>query len=176
MTLGSRIFNLRSNKNMKQSELARELGVSRQAVSKWENDLSSPDVKNLIALAELFDVTIEYLAYGKIPAPVEIPEPKTEVLFVRIHESPAISAQAPTPLPTQPAQKNHPVCARRPSPLFPALLVKRLAWGYLALSFFAMIIFYFLQHIVVRYAVAAIGSFSFLHFLILFILYTSRKT
>ena len=43
-TLGSRIAELRRKKNMTQEELAAELGVTPQAVSKWENDLSCPDI------------------------------------------------------------------------------------------------------------------------------------
>ena len=65
MTIGERIRELRRNKDYSQEYVAAILGVSRQAVSKWENDISSPDTQNLIALAELLDSTVEYIATGK---------------------------------------------------------------------------------------------------------------
>lgn len=60
-TLGSRIAELRRKKNMTQEELAAELGVTPQAVSKWENDLSCPDIALLPQLARLFGVTTDEL-------------------------------------------------------------------------------------------------------------------
>ena len=60
-TLGSRIAELRRKKNMTQEELAAELGVTPQAVSKWENDLSCPDITLLPQLARLFGVTTDEL-------------------------------------------------------------------------------------------------------------------
>lgn len=69
MSLGKRIQNARKSKGFTQEYIAELLGVSRQAVSKWEKDLSSPDTGNLIALAEVLDVSVEYLAVGKQPEP-----------------------------------------------------------------------------------------------------------
>ena len=71
MTLGKRISRLRTERKYSQEYLAERMDVSRQAVSKWEKDLSSPDTKNLIRLAELFDVSVEYLATGKEMEPIE---------------------------------------------------------------------------------------------------------
>lgn len=67
MTIGTRIANARKKKGFTQEYVAQMLDVSRQAVSKWEKDLSSPDTNNLIALANLLDVSVEYLATGKSP-------------------------------------------------------------------------------------------------------------
>lgn len=67
MSVGERILVLRKEQNISQDQLAGCLGVSRQAVSKWENDLSSPDTLNLIKLADLLNTEIEYLATGKKP-------------------------------------------------------------------------------------------------------------
>ena len=64
-TLGSRIAELRRKKNMTQEELAAELGVTPQAVSKWENDLSCPDITLLPQLARLFDATTDELLATK---------------------------------------------------------------------------------------------------------------
>lgn len=52
---------LRRNKNLSQEKLAEDLGISRQAVSKWENGLAEPDTSNLIKLAELFNVSLDEL-------------------------------------------------------------------------------------------------------------------
>lgn len=60
-TMGSIIARLRKEKGMTQEQLANELGISYQAVSKWENELSSPDISALPLLAELFDVSIDEL-------------------------------------------------------------------------------------------------------------------
>ena len=65
-TIGQRISELRKSSSFSQEYVAEILNVSRQAVSKWEQDLSAPDTYNLIALAELFDVSVEYIATGKV--------------------------------------------------------------------------------------------------------------
>lgn len=65
MSLGERIGDLRKAAGLSQYELAKEIEVSRQAVSKWETDQSSPDAGNLIRLAEILDTDIEYLTTGR---------------------------------------------------------------------------------------------------------------
>lgn len=78
MTLGNRISRLRREQKYSQEFIAESLGVSRQAVSKWENDLSSPDMENLIALAKLLEVDVEYLATGQLTEEMgsePVPEP-----------------------------------------------------------------------------------------------------
>lgn len=74
-TIGQRISELRKNSSFSQEYVAEKLNVSRQAVSKWEQDLSAPDTYNLIALAELFDVSVEYLATGKLRDTTPPPSP-----------------------------------------------------------------------------------------------------
>ena len=64
MSIGERILELRKQKNISQVQLAKALGISRQAVSKWENDLAAPDMMNLIHLADLLVTDTEYLATG----------------------------------------------------------------------------------------------------------------
>ena len=64
-TLGTRIAALRKEKGLTQEELAEKLGVSSQAVSKWENDLSCPDIMLLPSLAKIFDTTVDELLSGK---------------------------------------------------------------------------------------------------------------
>lgn len=64
-TIGKRIAELRKQKQMKQDDLAQLLGVSPQAVSKWENDQTCPDISLLPQLAKLLDVTTDELLSGK---------------------------------------------------------------------------------------------------------------
>ena len=65
MTLGKRIAMLRRQKGLKQEDLANTLGVSSQAVSKWENDQTCPDISLLPKLAALLGVTVDELLSGK---------------------------------------------------------------------------------------------------------------
>lgn len=64
-TIGSRISKYHKEKGMTQEELASRLGVSSQAVSKWENDLSCPDISLLPALCQALGVTSDELLTGK---------------------------------------------------------------------------------------------------------------
>ena len=59
-TQGERIKKLRKNKGVTQRELAYRLGISEQAVSKWEKNLSNPSTKNLLQIAKIFGVSITY--------------------------------------------------------------------------------------------------------------------
>ena len=65
MTIGKRIALLRKEKGLKQEELAEMLGVSGQAVSKWENDQTCPDISLLPQLASILGVTVDELLSGK---------------------------------------------------------------------------------------------------------------
>ena len=65
MSIGERIAELRKKQEMSQGQLADAMGVSRQAVSKWENDQTSPDTIRLIQLADVLDSDVEYLATGR---------------------------------------------------------------------------------------------------------------
>jgi transcriptional regulator with XRE-family HTH domain len=69
MNIGERITTLRKEKDISQTELAKRLNVSRQAVSKWEQGTSTPDTERLIQLAEILDTEVEYLATGVHPEP-----------------------------------------------------------------------------------------------------------
>lgn len=60
----NRLAELRKQHLLSQEELAEKLGVSRQAVSKWERGESSPDTDNLIVLAEIYGMTIDEIIYG----------------------------------------------------------------------------------------------------------------
>ncbi len=64
-TIGNRIQKFRKEKDMTQEELAVKLGVSSQAVSKWENDISCPDIALLPQLCRTLGVTADELLTGK---------------------------------------------------------------------------------------------------------------
>ena len=61
MTLGEKIKSLRTKTNITQEELAEKVGVSRQAVTKWESDMGMPDVENIKNIATLFNITVDEL-------------------------------------------------------------------------------------------------------------------
>lgn len=61
MKLSEKIINLRKARNMSQEELAEQLGVSRQAVSRWEVGSALPDASNILQLSKLFGVSADYL-------------------------------------------------------------------------------------------------------------------
>jgi len=65
VNIAKNISNLRKAKGITQEQLAQAVNVSAQAVSKWETDVSQPDVQTLPLIAEFFDVSIDYLYYGK---------------------------------------------------------------------------------------------------------------
>ena len=95
MSIGDRITTLRKERNLSQIDLAHALGVSRQAVSKWENNQSSPDTVKLIQLADLLNTEVEYLATGNRPSRPSEPITVTVVEHVdryvdRIIEKPVI--------------------------------------------------------------------------------------
>ena len=75
MSVGERITELRKGRDLSQGQLAMLMGVSRQAISKWENEQTTPDTTNLIKLSELFDADIEYIATGKVKVDMSEVEP-----------------------------------------------------------------------------------------------------
>ncbi|PEU82333.1 transcriptional regulator [Bacillus cereus] len=64
MSLGEQLKKLRESKGFSQEDIAKKIGVTRQAVYKWENDKSCPDIENLILLSELYNVTLDELIKG----------------------------------------------------------------------------------------------------------------
>ena len=65
MEFNNRLYQLRKQKGLSQEELAGRLNVSRQTVSKWEIGDSTPDMEKLVAMSELFDVSLDMLVLGK---------------------------------------------------------------------------------------------------------------
>ena len=71
MDLGSTIYKLRTAKNLSQEVLAERLGVSRQSVSKWENNTATPDLEKLVKLCDIFELSLDELAGRSKPEPKE---------------------------------------------------------------------------------------------------------
>lgn len=69
MTLGKRISTYRTARRLSQEEVAERLAVSRQAVSKWETDRAVPELDKLVALSDLFGVTLDQLVKGEEETP-----------------------------------------------------------------------------------------------------------
>ena len=90
MTLGENIVRLRTQKNWSQGDLADELEISRQSVSKWETDASIPELDKLLKLSELFGVTLDELVRGE-----EVP--KTETALPAAQTVPVSFAPQATP-------------------------------------------------------------------------------
>jgi len=66
-SLGSRINEYRRQRNITQEQLADAMGFTSQAVSKWENDISCPDIAILPQLADYFSVSMDRLVRGEEP-------------------------------------------------------------------------------------------------------------
>lgn len=75
MTLGQKIAVLRTAVQISQEQLAEKLGVSRQSVSKWESDISTPEVGKILQLATLFNITTDDLLKDEIPLAPTYTEP-----------------------------------------------------------------------------------------------------
>lgn len=95
MTIGRRIAQLRKEKGLTQEELSQMMEVSAQAVSKWENDQTCPDISSLPKLAEILGVTVDELLSGKketapvaqVLAPEERKELKDMMLRIVVDEN-----------------------------------------------------------------------------------------
>ncbi len=68
MNIADRIQHLRKSRGISQEELADKIGVSRQAVSKWESEQSIPDIEKIILLSDYFETTTDFLLKGIEPA------------------------------------------------------------------------------------------------------------
>lgn len=86
MTMGEKILSLRKARGWSQEELAEHIGVTRQAVSRWESDAAKPDADKIIAVCDLFGVSADYLlrdfatgAYSAEPAPAAAPKQTTAI-------------------------------------------------------------------------------------------------
>jgi len=72
VNIADRIRNLRKARGISQEEFADQIGVSRQAVSKWESEQSTPDIEKIILISDFFGVTTDYLLKGIEPQQHEV--------------------------------------------------------------------------------------------------------
>ena len=85
MDLGTTITRLRTQRGLSQGDLAEALEVSRQSVSKWETNASTPDLDKLVKLSRFFGVTLDELVTGDTPpAPEPAAAPPRKVSGRRI--------------------------------------------------------------------------------------------
>ena len=107
MTLGERICFYRTQQQLSQSALAEQLEVSRQSVSKWENDASIPELDKLIQMSNLFAISLDTLVKGTTDE--QAAEQEDEAAKTQ-EEAPSESAQEHPPQLQQPLpQKNLPI-------------------------------------------------------------------
>ena len=101
MTLGERIYILRTEKEMSQEDLAVALEVSRQSISKWETNGSVPALDKLVKLSEIFGVSLDELVTGKeveqqdkkdAPEGMNPPQADPKIVYIEKPVMPAISA------------------------------------------------------------------------------------
>lgn len=90
-TFGATISALRKEKGMTQLDLARQMGVTDKAVSKWERDLSFPDVTSLPKLAEVLDTSVDELLEVKTAAQEEPAAPKVPALVELVLKAVALA-------------------------------------------------------------------------------------
>ena len=83
MTLGEKIYKLRTERNLSQGDLSEILEVSRQSVSKWENGAATPDLDKIIKLSEIFGITIDELVKNEDVSASPSEEPKKDVIVIK---------------------------------------------------------------------------------------------
>lgn len=76
MTLGHKLSKLRKENNYTQEQLAENLGVSRQAISKWESNIAYPETEKLLRLGELYECSMDYLLKDENNTPTSVSKSK----------------------------------------------------------------------------------------------------
>lgn len=72
MSFGTKLQELRKEKGMTQEELANDLAITPQSVSKWENEQSTPDLDTLVKIAKILGVSCDYLLGNEVEAKVSV--------------------------------------------------------------------------------------------------------
>ena len=83
MNVSEKIRTLRKSKGMSQEELAGQVNISRQAVSRWENGTALPDADNIVQLSKLFGVTTDYLLMDSYESDEDSPKIKENNKILR---------------------------------------------------------------------------------------------
>ncbi|MBR5166389.1 MAG: helix-turn-helix transcriptional regulator [Ruminococcus sp.] len=84
MEFNNKLYELRKQKGFSQEELANRLNVSRQTVSKWEVGDSTPDMEKLIAMSDLFGISLDELVLDKAPEPVTVVQPVKACVYSEV--------------------------------------------------------------------------------------------
>lgn len=71
MNLAVQLKNAREKAGLSQSEVANKLHLSRQAISRWENGRSTPDIETLATLSDLYNVSLDYLIKNEVPSEIQ---------------------------------------------------------------------------------------------------------
>lgn len=96
MNLGEKIYNLRMSKNLSQGDLAEMLGVSRQSISKWENNSAVPDLEKIIKLSDIFGISIDDMVKGDTHSAEKqttAAETATKIEYVQVVQRPAMEGR-----------------------------------------------------------------------------------
>ena len=152
MNIADRIQSLRKQKGMSQIELADAIGVSRQAVSKWESEQAIPDLDKIIAMSEIFGTTTDYLLKGIEPiegdpdAPVA-PKPKmSKEESLALAEKLTHEYKALEKLRTQ-ISDNETIIKRPVDGSYAQHAAFKFFWPFLIYAVIALNVFYFLAQI-----------------------------
>ncbi len=87
MEFNNKLYDLRKQKGLSQEELANRLNVSRQTISKWEIGDSTPDMEKLVAISDLFGISLDELVLDKAPETVQAaPPPARSELYSDVKE------------------------------------------------------------------------------------------
>lgn len=121
MTLGQKITNLRKARGMTQEELSEAVGVTRQTISKWELDTSTPDLDYLCKLCDIFGVTADGLIRPEREAAEASPSLQTE-------QTVSAPQGAPTPPPPAASSAQSASGSRWKKPLFIVMWAVWLFW------------------------------------------------
>lgn len=84
MPIGSKIKQLRKQKSMTQEELADKLHVSRQTISKWETDIATPDIDNVIAICLIFEISTDELLTDLVKSQTKKKTVITDIITIAI--------------------------------------------------------------------------------------------
>ena len=79
MEFHNKLYNLRKQKGLSQEEIANRLNVSRQTISKWEVGDATPDMKKLIAISDMFEISLDELVMDKVPTQIGENSFKSEI-------------------------------------------------------------------------------------------------
>lgn len=78
MAISNRLYELRRKSGLSQEQLAEQLNVSRQAISKWESGQSVPESEKLLLISDYFKVSLDYLMKEEVPEPEPVPTKQEE--------------------------------------------------------------------------------------------------